>query len=138
MTTPMMCLTVRQPWATALVRGVKKVENRSWPPGRGLAVGDWLAIHAGSARPVPSNVHWPAEPDEHWLSAVIGAVRFCGHTPYRPGLGPWAGGEPWCWRFDDAVEFEVPIPVAGRLRLWPAPPLAVRRLRAGLELRARS
>lgn len=40
-------LTVWQPWATLLVRGIKPPENRGWEP-RGLKVGDTYAIHAGS------------------------------------------------------------------------------------------
>lgn len=40
-------LTLIQPWAELIVRGPKRVENRSWAP-RGMAVGDYLAIHAGA------------------------------------------------------------------------------------------
>lgn len=41
-------LTVHQPWATLLARGVKLVENRSWFPTEAeLAPGDFVLIHAG-------------------------------------------------------------------------------------------
>ena len=39
-------LTIIQPWSHIIVHGPKRVENRTWEP-RGLAVGDYLAIHAG-------------------------------------------------------------------------------------------
>lgn len=39
----MYALTIKQPWASAIVLGLKSVENRTWPTGyRGP-----LAIHAG-------------------------------------------------------------------------------------------
>ena len=41
-----LALTILQPWAELIVRGPKRVENRTWEP-RGLRAGDYLAIHAG-------------------------------------------------------------------------------------------
>lgn len=89
------CLTVRQPWATLLVRGVKDVEVRSWPAPADL----WevrhcppLLIHAASTRPTPAEVcrDWPwaehltalsggqwgdvPRPDECEYGAVLGSV----------------------------------------------------------------
>lgn len=47
-TRPIRALTILQPWAHLIVRGRKRVENRTWEPAaRGLRVGDYLAIHAG-------------------------------------------------------------------------------------------
>lgn len=41
-------LTLRHPWAFAIARLNKRVENRSWPPSRmGGNAGMWLAIHGG-------------------------------------------------------------------------------------------
>lgn len=41
----MVALSIRQPWAYLIVRGIKDVENRSWPapPAR---IGRRIAIHA--------------------------------------------------------------------------------------------
>lgn len=47
MTRRIFALTLIQPWAELIVRGPKRVENRSWAP-RGMVVGDYLAIHAGA------------------------------------------------------------------------------------------
>jgi len=45
---PMRALTVRQPWADAIARGGKTVENRTWPaPAR--HVGTRFLIHAAAA-----------------------------------------------------------------------------------------
>jgi hypothetical protein len=45
----MKALTVRQPWASAIIWGGKDIENRSWKPPKSLMPGDRLAIHAGKA-----------------------------------------------------------------------------------------
>lgn len=43
-----LALTVHQPWATLLARGVQRVVNRDWtPPPEELAVGDFVLVHAG-------------------------------------------------------------------------------------------
>ena len=53
-TSPLMVITIRQPYAELIARGVKRVENRTWSSKyRGP-----LAIHAGTAffamtRPLP-------------------------------------------------------------------------------------
>ena len=43
-------LTIRQPWAEAIRRGAKRVENRTWAPPPSL-VGQRILIHAGKRRP---------------------------------------------------------------------------------------
>ena len=47
--TPIPALTVRQPWAMLIARGVKRFETRGWPPPKKL-IGQRLTIHAGQAR----------------------------------------------------------------------------------------
>ena len=45
---PLRGLTVRQPWASAIVHGPKRIENRDWKPTRKtVPVPGWFAIHAG-------------------------------------------------------------------------------------------
>src|SRR5207302_502261 len=66
----MKALTVRQPWAWAIVQGKKDVENRSWRTDhRGM-----VAIHAGGSRegePLPRGEKPPPE-HEFVYSAIIG------------------------------------------------------------------
>lgn len=85
----MKVLTVHQPWAWALVHGLKPVENRSWrlPPS---LLGRWVAIHAGQAfdrADFAKAAAWSGHPVEDvgvWetggvvTGAIIGAVRFLG------------------------------------------------------------
>ena len=47
MSRELLALTVLQPFASAIARFGKNVENRTWLPGARLPVGGWLAIHAG-------------------------------------------------------------------------------------------
>src|SRR5690606_24881415 len=58
----MKALTIRQPWAAAIVHGTKRTENRSWPaPAKHL--GTRILIHAAASNdrtPRPSN-EVPAE-----------------------------------------------------------------------------
>lgn len=42
-----LALTLIQPWASLIVAGPKRVENRTWRPNP-LRPGDYLAIHAGT------------------------------------------------------------------------------------------
>lgn len=47
----MKALTVLQPWASAIARGWKPIENRTWVPPPGLiGKGVDLAIHAGRSK----------------------------------------------------------------------------------------
>lgn len=43
-----LALTIHQPWATLLARGIKRVENRTWTPSPlELGPGDFVLLHAG-------------------------------------------------------------------------------------------
>lgn len=42
----MRCISIRQPWATLVASGAKRIETRSWEP-HGLTPGHLVAIHAG-------------------------------------------------------------------------------------------
>jgi len=93
----MRILTVRQPWAWAIIAGHKPVENRSWTTDyRGP-----LAIHAGRT-PAPEGwreldqlgmPHPPFRAVEH--GCIIGVVTLTGHTTSHPS--PWAHEGAWHW-----------------------------------------
>jgi hypothetical protein len=67
MGTELRALTVRQPWASAIAYGDKRVENRTWTAPQWLTE---FAVHAGSG------TDWDAPP-EAWAAA--------GLPPYRRG-----------------------------------------------------
>lgn len=143
----MRILTVRQPWAWAIIHGGKDVENRV----RNIA-GDYrgpVAIHAGLAtfeddgqfwevrRAITSQEHgWPASDAEVWSSdlvepdderfvygAIIGVAQLvAAHAPHAEsrcsGLETkWAEPDQWHLVFDHPRPLAEPIPYKGALGL---------------------
>jgi len=136
----MKCISVRQPWARAIVAGHKTVENRSWSTEyRGP-----LLIHAGQ---IIDRAPWVAEtfaaagvemPRDLELGKIIGAVdlmdvvrigfeesgELVGVEGFEHSIAvdrlrgnPWAGG-PWCWVLANPRAIEIAIPWPGRLGLF--------------------
>jgi hypothetical protein len=113
-TGPMRALTIRQPWASLIVRGDKDVENRSWTTRyRGV-----FAIHAGQRfdRDVQPWQHSiVATIDAFPRGAIVGVVDLM--DVVRDSSSRWA--EPACfhWVLANPRPIE-PIPMRGRLGLW--------------------
>lgn len=135
----MRAITVRQPWAWAIVHGGKDVENRT----RNIA-GAYrgpVAIHAAvldATGPAAAEV---AEAWRHWWAAadspggqrghIIGVVDLVhvhpdctelvegfGHTPT---CSAWAMTDQWHLCFDNPRPLAEPIPYRGALGLWTLP-----------------
>lgn len=133
----MRILTVRQPWAWAIIHGQKDVENRS----RNIA-GDYrgpVAIHAALRTAdltdeqgdfLTDIIPFGEGTDHHYpLGAIIGVVDLVGvHRDNGPG--PYDGHDFLCcesaWAISDFWHLELanprplktPIPAKGRLGLW--------------------
>ena len=128
-------LSVRQPWAWAIIYGGKDVENRTWSTlyrGR-------LWIHA-SGREIADDVEFVTElvakgwrgreetaPDalaravEHYREAgtrgaIIGSVTLVDVRRYEEPVDVWAHG-PFGWLLRDPRPCD-PWPMPGRLGLW--------------------
>jgi len=121
-------LTIRQPWAWAVVFAGKDVENRSWQTSyRGP-----LLIHAakdndpaGVARLLwtmadPGAFGQPKATFEA-RSAIIGIVYLAEVLTDSPS--PWAEPYRFHWRFETPAPVDPPIACSGMPRLW-TPPLA--------------
>lgn len=139
-------LTVKQPWAWAIIHGGKDVENRS----RNLA-GAYrgpVAIHAGLSddpdaldvlERLVENWHTPVRAgDDPWKyrpdgtrGAIIGVVDLVGahlgsERTYR-GAGvtmlcsPWAETDAWHLVLANPRPLAHPIPCRGALGLWTVP-----------------
>lgn len=133
----MKALTVRQPWAWAIAKGHKPIENRGWSTTyRGL-----LAIHAAKrwdddheealkfvvrtiraqGSPVPHTLH-----DELPLSgtgvvvAIVDQVDVCTARldSHLCTCGPWAAVGQAHWRLANARSLAEPMPAKGRLGLF--------------------
>lgn len=130
-------ITIRQPWASAFVRGPavlrKTVENRprGWPTGTYL-------IHAGKtwdggSGHDPQIVAWnggPAvpDPDKFPTGAVIGVGRLTDcHRAVGGCCAPWGRtpDQPWDriyhLAFADVVPLAAPVPCRGALPAWVPP-----------------
>lgn len=139
-------ITVRQPWAWAIVHGGKDVENRT----RNIAGGfrGPVAIHAGLAFDDAGT--WEDGPCEDLLldwfkdhpddpatypwrhrGAVLGVVDLgevhpdctedvIGWGP-TPTCSPWAQSHAWHLCLSNSRQLSRPVPVRGRLGLWTLP-----------------
>lgn len=119
----MKALTICQPWAWAILAGLKRVENRTWMTGhRGV-----LAVHAGKSRQWLCDVLPDGTPVDHGrliYGAVLGTVEVTDCVRVEEVKGdPFASG-PWCWLLRNPVLLPEPIPWAGKPGLFDVPSLA--------------
>jgi hypothetical protein len=129
-------LTVRQPFATRIVRGEKTVENRT----RNTHLRGSILIHAGQA--IHERFAYKALPEIERMprSAIIGRAQLvdCHRASLRVGGccqvdtgAEWpADGDTesrvFHWMLEDAVEFVTPIPrIKGALGFWDPEPSAL-------------
>lgn len=142
------CLSVKQPWASLLVSGVKRFEVRSWAPSRlgklfvhasgSKAVGlpmlrrDRLYHHALQEAGLEDESAWP-------ISAIVGMVTVSrvwgpdGRLPRLSKLDRYLCGtiDGMClWEIGSSTVFPKPIPCPGKLNLWTPTPSVARKLGA--------
>lgn len=134
----MLALTVKQPWADAIARGLKLLENRSWAPPRGR-IGEDLAIHAAvrddragleryrelagdEARPLETMTKGSIVAIVRLVGALnLGTGEVLGDVePGEVRASPWAAG-PWVWVLADVRSLPEPVPCRGALGLWAVP-----------------
>lgn len=124
----MKALSVRQPWAWAIARGHKSVENRSWT----TAHRGHLLIHASMRidldackSPLVHDAGWRADDPVAAIGAIVAAVDLtgmCTATVGAPdidcGCGTWAEPGAYHWMLREPRALERPILALGRLGLW--------------------
>lgn len=137
---PERALSLIQPMGTAIVKGWKPIENRSWRPWESI-VGKMIAIHASAkwddnyANMVGRITGW--RPIATVQSAIIGVARVTGYVTLNEDTGvatrlgehgvdslpledlpgrEWFVG-PYGWTLADAREID-PIPCKGSRGLW--------------------
>ncbi len=131
-------LTLRPPWAWAVIYGGKDVENRRWR----TAYRGPLLIHAGkNADPDPeatSRLLWTMadpealrQPRAAWQAreAIIGVVHLA--DVLTDSRSPWAAAGRYHWVFEFPSPIDPAIPCRGRPGLW-VPPAAVAERLAGI------
>jgi len=121
----MYALTIRQPWAWAILHLGKNIENRTWKPPESL-IGQRIAIHAGKQIDrlasgdclVKFAGSWWIDPAEFDLSAIVGTALLEGVV--KESNNPWFEG-PYGWLLKDVKALKRPIHCRGWLGLWRTP-----------------
>lgn len=117
----MRALTVRQPFADAIIHGhprdgLKGTENRPTPIPKGH-VGSTILIHAGKAfHPLGKDVDWEQRPDTRM--AIIGTVRLVGVHVDSGCCAPWGMTGYFHWQLANARPLPPILDVPGQLGLW--------------------
>jgi hypothetical protein len=120
----MKCLSVRQPWAEAIVMGYKDIENRSWKTNyRGE-----LYIHA-SVKIDLHGIYWIKENfKDLWFNeglnrsgewgsgAIIGKVELVDCVTEH--TSKWYDGRGYGFVLKSAKKLKKPIIVPGKLGIW--------------------
>jgi hypothetical protein len=127
----MRCIVVCQPYASAIIKGIKNVENRTLNIPTGP-----LAIMAGKSTAwlgdvTPQQKEWlqPLLPWENLpYGKILGWVEVVGVLDMNWSLkdNPWAFG-PVCWMLEENHELKTPVPYRGRQRLFDVPVSILRR-----------
>lgn len=141
----MKALTVKQPWASLIVEGIKDIENRTWRCPQKY-IGKRVLIHA-SAKPVPGLPCRALTPLQYATvfsagkldaligpnGAIIGSVEIVDCVINHPsiwaektevvndfefGYFPIYGKKIYNWVLANPVKFDKPIPSKGRLSFW--------------------
>jgi hypothetical protein len=109
----MQVLTVRQPWASLIVAGIKDVENRSWHTEyRGK-----LGIHAGNrVDRYALDAHGHRLDGDPPLGALVGSVTLVDCV--QDSKSRWAEPGMWHWILADPSELVHPRRMPGKLGLW--------------------
>lgn len=128
----MKAITICEPYATLIARGIKRVENRTWA-APGAVVGKRIAIHAGKSKSwlAPGNYGIPLS--ELTFGAVVATAVLADCVHVYPNIPEWAKNEyPWlhdhehtegpvCWILTDVVKLPTPIPFKGAQGFWDIP-----------------
>ena len=98
----MKALSIREPYASQIMRGEKRIENRSW----GEAVRGTIAVH----RCGPDGAIIGTVDVVDVIGAAVALRQFPEQAPFIFG--------PLCWVLRNPRRLPAPIPCKGRLSLW--------------------
>jgi len=128
------CISIRQPWAWAIIHAGKTIENRGVPWPWRERVGERIYLHAAKGctfEEFHDGASWikdAADVQPPALStlprgAIIGSARLVAVIPEgdERNLSPWTIG-PWCLVLDEVRASSRPLPWQGRLGWFGGPP----------------
>ncbi|WP_431331503.1 hypothetical protein ACPZ13_37015 (plasmid) [Streptomyces sp. IPPR8] len=123
-------ISVKQPYAAAILTGAKRVENRSqpWKPG-------WVLLHASKAIDQPARrlplVARTIRDRQLVTGAVLGVARITDchqDTDRSTPCSEWAHPGAWHLVLDDVQELPLPVPARGQVVPWKPSPDLLRRV----------
>lgn len=124
----MKALTIKQPWASLIVRGGKDIENRTWRTNvRGLvAIHSSAKLERSEMEDACSMMHgfipqFSAEKfrqDKFPTGVILGTVEIVDCV--TSSESPWFCGE-FGFVIQNPVAFETPLPCRGALNFWEIP-----------------
>ena len=154
----MKVITIRQPWAFAIIRLGKDVENRSWATSyvgpilihaaKGLTRTELLSslddiracldVDGISSLIRKRMVSMSRDPNDYVRGAVVGVAELaaCPLRPLRrggPGFSKWHTPGAWGHRINKFRALEDPLPWKGMLGYVDAPPTLVEAVRRSLK-----
>jgi hypothetical protein len=109
-------LTIKQPFATLVARGIKNIENRTWVPDNGYR--GPMFVHAGKSyldEPLPVDLWLPSR-ELFTFGAIIGTVEIT--DVVEDSESPWAIKGQKHWVLANAELLAEPIPWRGQMGLW--------------------
>ncbi|MCL5669909.1 MAG: ASCH domain-containing protein [Acidobacteria bacterium] len=131
----MKALTIRQPWAYAILHLGKDVENRSWRTNhRGPLLIHAAAYHERHPREALAE-NMPRPPSDESLTnipegSIVGIVDVVGCV--KNSKSRWAQKGSWHWVIENPRPIR-PIECKGRLGLWTPPPAVMKKLPAWVK-----
>ncbi len=151
--TSLLALTLQAPWLSVIVTPEaftipKRVENRTWKPGKALVPGQWFALHQGQKYD-SAGAQWIRETfdttvpsaDGCTRGAILAVARLWEVTDHalfgRDAVGrkvrdPWFVG-PFGWYFTSLHVLPVPVPCSGAQGLWTVDDVTLDALRAQMR-----
>ena len=109
-------LTIKQPWASLIVHGVKNVENRSWATRYRGPIWVHAGAHHDHSRQATTLLRRYSADMVFPTRAVVGSVTIS--DCIRDHDSDWADRNYWHWILTDPEPLAAPIPARGAQGLW--------------------
>ena len=126
----MKAITIKQPWASLIVSGLKDIENRTWScpkkylgqrvlihSAKASAKEGWSALNGMQIKKVSKHKDKLYGDNEDLpKGAIIVSVEIVDCVQNHPSL--WAENGVWNWVLANPILFPEPIPAKGKLSFW--------------------
>ncbi len=122
----MKAITIKQPWASLIVHGIKDIENRSWRTnfrGRVLihsaAKGDIAKYGCLQPEQRARVLYTPIARinfNDLPFGSIIGSVEIVDCVQNHPSI--WADEDAYNWVLANPILLKKPIPAKGKLSFW--------------------